>query len=341
MNSKKKSKKSKVFKMIFSAMMCAVMSATVCFSFTGCGGGAGETGDKVIIYSNADDEAVACMKTTLDENGYGGQYTIQSFGTSELGGKLLAEGEAIEADVVTMSSYYLESAQNASHMFQELTIDKDALETYPEYYAPFLALQGAILVNTEVLKENNLETPASLKDLADPAYADYLSVVDIQGSSTAWLMIQSLVSAYGEDGAKEILTNIYKNAGAHLEQSGSGPIKKVRAGEVGVGFGLRHQAIADKEAGLPIDFVDPTEGTFTLTESLAVVDKGEDTNPLAMEMVACIIEDGRDELMTYYPVALYEGETASGANAVESKKFAEPLTVELLEKHRSLSESCK
>ena len=39
--------------------------------------------DQVIIYSNADDEAVAAMKDALDENGYEGQYTFQSFGTSE------------------------------------------------------------------------------------------------------------------------------------------------------------------------------------------------------------------------------------------------------------------
>ena len=47
---------------------------------------------QVIIYSNADDEAVEAMKHALDGNGYGGKYLFQTFGTSELGGKLLAEG---------------------------------------------------------------------------------------------------------------------------------------------------------------------------------------------------------------------------------------------------------
>ena len=155
-------------------------------------------------------------------------------------------------------------------------------------------------------------------------------------------MVQALVDAYGEDGAKEVLTGIYANAGAHLEQSGSGPIKKVRAGEVAVGFGLRHQAVADKASGLPVDFVDPTEGSFTLTESLAVVNKGDKTNPLAMEMVQCILEKGRGDLMTWYPVPLYAGETAEqSAMSANSRVFSEPLTVELLEAHRALSESCK
>lgn len=315
------------------------MALTACVNLTGC---SSDENEQVIIYSNADDEAVESMKKTLDANGYEGKYVFQSFGTSELGGKMLAEGKDIEADIITMSSYYIESAENESNMFADLDFDVNTIDSYPEYYAPFLANQGAILVNTDVLAENNLAAPTSVKDLANSEYAGYISVVDIQGSSTAWLMIQSLISEYGEDGTKEILTDIYENAGAHIEQSGSGPIKKVRAGEVAIGFGLRHQAVADKADGLPVDFVDPTEGNFTLTESLSVVDKGEDTNPLAMEMVQCIIENGRADLMTYYPVPLYEGETAdSNAVSANSKTFPEALTVELLEKHRNLSEECK
>ena len=326
-------------KRTLSAILCAAVALTACVNLTGC---SSDENEQVIIYSNADDEAVESMKKTLDANGYEGKYVFQSFGTSELGGKMLAEGKDIEADVITMSSYYIESAQAEYNMFESLDFAVNTTDSYPEYYAPFLANQGAILVNTDVLAENNLAAPTSVKDLANPEYAGYISVVDIQGSSTAWLMIQSLISEYGEDGTKEILTDIYANAGAHIEQSGSGPIKKVRAGEVAIGFGLRHQAVADKEDGLPIDFVDPTEGNFTLTESLAVVDKGENTNPLAMEMVQCIIENGRADLMTYYPVPLYEGETAdSNAISANSKTFPEALTVELLEKHRAISEECK
>ena len=100
--------------------------------------------------------------------------------------------------------------------------------------------------------------------------------------------------------------------------------------------------MADKEEGLPIDYVDPVEGNFTLTESVAVVDKGEDSNPLAMEMAQCIIEKGREELITYYPIPLYGGETADSENQSGNPKvFPEKLTVDLLEKHQELSESCK
>lgn len=166
-------------------------------------------------------------------------------------------------------------------------------------------------------------------------------MTDIKSSSTAWLLIQAVVSEYGEDGAAEVLSGIYENAGPHIEDSGSGPIKKVRSGEVALGFGLRHQAVADKNEGMPIDYVDPTEGNFSLTESVAVVDKGENSNDLAMEMAECIIKNGREELQKTYPNALYEGETTDEANqSAYPKKFPEPLTAQLLEEHQKLSESC-
>lgn len=333
-----------MFKEKISRKIKAVIGLTIalalCFTlFTSCSTGKEE---EVVIYSNADDEAVAAMTDTLNENGYEGKFLFQSFGTSELGGKLLAEGTDIEADIVTMSSYYIDSAQEQNTMFQNLDFHMDTLSKTPSYYVPFLANQGAIILNTEVMKENDLPMPTSVKDLADPVYKGFISVVDIQGSSTAWLMIQSLVDAYGETQAREILKAIYENAGAHLEESGSGPIKKVRAGEVAIGFGLRHQAVSDKEEGLPVDYVDPAEGNFTLTEGIGVIDKGEDTNALAMEMVKCIIEKGRSKLMEYYPVPLYKDEKADdNAISANSKEFKEPLTVKLLEKHQALSEAAK
>lgn len=328
--------KKKAVKKIFAA---ALALAVGCTALTGCGNS--ET-EKVVIYSNADDEAVSAMKNALDNNGYKDQYIIQTFGTSELGGKLLAEGKNLEADMITMSTFYVESAQEKNNMFKNLSFEAKTLEEYPKYCAPITAQEGTIIVNTRMMDEEKLPYPVSIKDLTKPEYAGMISVTDIASSSTAWLLIQGLVSEYGEEGAKEVLTKIYENAGPHIEQSGSGPLKKVRAGEVAIGFGLRQQAVADKAKGLPIDYIDPTEGNFTLTESAAVIDKGDKTNKKAMEMTQCIIENARQELLTYYPIALYEGEKTDAANASGNPKvFPEKLTVDLLKEHQKLSESCK
>lgn len=205
------------------------------------------------------------------------------------------------------------------------------------------AQEGTLIVNTEQKMEaENLDMPKSIKDLANPEYKGKIAVTDITSSSTAWLLIQGLISEYGEEEAKEILTDIYANAGDHLEESGSGPLKLVRAGEVAIGFGLRQQAVADKEKGLPVDYIDPEEGNFTLTESVAVVNKSEEKNAKAMEMAECIIKNGREELLKSYPIPLYEGESVPETEkSGNPKTFPEKLTVDLLKKHQELSESCK
>ena len=317
--------------------MTALIAASA-LTLTGCSG----REKQVVIYSNGDDEAIEAMKHALDSNGFEGKYLLQSFGTSELGGKLLAEGTNIEADVVTMSSFYLESAQDQNHMFADLAFDAGAIEEYPSYYTPITKQEGAIIVNTEMMKEHNLAMPACLKDLSKPEYGGLVSVTDIKSSSTAWLLMQALISEYGEDGAGEVLAGIYKNAGPHIENSGSAPLKKVRAGEVAIGFGLRHQAVADKAQGLPVDYVDPLEGNFSLTESVAVIDKGGKTSPMAQKMAECIIKNGRAELIKTYPLPVYEGEQGNPANmSAYPKVFPQKLTVDLLKQHQDLSESCK
>lgn len=154
--------------------------------------------------------------------------------------------------------------------------------------------------------------------------------------------MQALVSAYGEDGAQEVLSGIYANAGDHIESSGSSPLKLCEAGEVAIGFGLRHQVVAAKRDGMPIDYVDPIEGNFSLTESVAVLDKGEDSNPLAMELAQCIIENARMELLKSYPNPLYEGETSDSENkSAYPKTFEEPLTFELYERHQEIFDAAK
>ena len=323
----------KLFKIVLS--LCFMMTLLV-----GCGG---NSSDKVVIYSNADEEAQNSIKKALDDNGYKDQYILQTFGTSELGGKIIAEGKNIEADLITMSSYYIDSAQEQNKMFVDLTFDRAPLnKNTPSYSSPVISIEGTIILNTKMMEEKGLTKPTSIKDLAKSEYNGYVSIVDMAGSSTGWLLVQALITTYGEEEAQTILTGIMKNAGPHLESSGSGPIKKARAGEVAIAFGLRHQAVADKEKGLPIDFVDPSEGNYALTESVAVVDKDGEKTKKAMEMADCIVNKARAGIIENYPIPLYEGETTDSTKVSKNTLYyKDPLTVALLEKHLKMSETCK
>ena len=81
---------------MFKSMKKTVLSLVVASSLLAACGSNGE-GEQVVLYTNGDEEAVTAMKNALNGAGYEGQYIVQSLGTSELGGKLLAEGPRLAA----------------------------------------------------------------------------------------------------------------------------------------------------------------------------------------------------------------------------------------------------
>ena len=91
-------------------------------------------------------------------------------------------------------------------MFENLNFDTKALEKYPSYYTPILANTGAIFVNTKVMKEKGLAMPKSIKDLTKDEYKGLVSIPNIMNSSTAWLLIQAIISEYGEKEGSVVLT---------------------------------------------------------------------------------------------------------------------------------------
>ena len=127
-----------------AACLAGIMTLSA-FALTGCSGGNSGAAKEVVIYSNADDEAVEAMKNALDGNGYEGKYMFQTFGTAELGGKLLAEGKNIEADMITMSSFYLDSAQEQNQMFLDLTFDAKPLAETSSFYTPITSQELSLI----------------------------------------------------------------------------------------------------------------------------------------------------------------------------------------------------
>ena len=284
------------------------------------------------------------MKAALRETPDLGSARIQGFGTSELAGKLLLLGPKLDVDVVTLSEPYLRSFEARARkegraLFLTLPPAREAAldPTTPATMAPLTALSGAILLNEALLAEEGLPRPSSLIDLARPVYRSWLSIPRLEGSTTGWLLALGLAAAVGEREAFRILAEIEANATPHLEMSGSGPLKKIRAGECAVGFGLRHQAAADRAKGLPIGWTDPEEGTFSMVESAVALDKGADTRAGAAAFARALVECSRPKILEAYPTPLYQGERVpKELRPPRPQHYPEPLTLELLERHKRL-----
>jgi iron(III) transport system substrate-binding protein len=328
---------------ISTKLIASTAIALTIFGLTGCSNSTSSNGKQpLVIYTNGDAEAIEVMKSTLDNNGFKNEYKLQEFGSSDLNAKVAAEGENISADLVTLSSFYIDSIQKNSQTFAEWNTPQNSINKQEAFQSPILALEGAIIINTDALKQADLPKPKSIKDLANPIYKDHLSFPDLNGSTTGWLMVQALIQQYGEKEAQTILTGMIKNAGSLTTQSGSAPLQNVEAGQVAVAFGLRAQAERDIEK-MPIEVVDPLEGNFVLTESIAVV-KHKDMNPQAEKAAEVLATKSRVDMIQQYPVKLFNGEQlpeGKSTSTEQIKFFKEPLTTDLLKEHIKLFDKAK
>jgi len=311
-----------------------LMVATVA---TGCSARANASANRVVIFSNADAEAIEVIRETLDSNGFANEYVIQVLGTSELAGRVVAEGTNIEADIVTLSSFHIES--NAD-VFTDFNVKPNSLGGHVPFHSPLLGLEGSLVINTEVLNSANLPVPTSLADLANPIYSGYISIPDLNSSTTGWLFVQALLYNYGQEQGRELLADILTNVGVHFESSGSTPIVKARTGEVAIAFGLRHQGVAAMNDGLPIQVIDVEEGNFILTESVALVNKTT-INPNARAMAELLANGTREQLLTYYPTPLFADENVSAQDIARVNFFPYTLTTALLAEHVAFLNSAR
>lgn len=321
--------------LMFGTLFCLMLLSLSYF-------GLGSSTDKIIIATNADEEAISAMKDTLDKHGYKGQYIVQPQSTSELGGKIIAEGSNIEADIITQASYYLKSAQDQNDMFVTSKNKLETIDKYPNYITPLLGNTGSLFINKKALEKHHLEIPHSIKDLTKPEYKGQVSIPNVMESSTGWLVLQGILSEYGEKEGQEIIKKLLINVGPHLEDGGSGPLQKVESGEVAVGVGLRAQAIEQEKKDNIIKHIDPREGNFSLVEGAAIVKKGGSKQKKAEKMVETIQKYSRKDLMKQYPVTLYKNESISKDQQPRyPKKWKSPLTVDLLQRHQDIFNSAK
>ncbi|MBC2854950.1 extracellular solute-binding protein [Cetobacterium sp. 2A] len=288
--------------------------------------------DVVLIYSNAEDEYIDIMNKELNKKGLEDKVEIVKFSTSDLAGKIEIENKNTEADILTFSSFYLETYKDKydmlkKHAFDETKIVKDFRNTY---YIPFIAFSGSIFYNTIELEKRGLPVPQSYKELANPIYKGQISFPNLESSTTGWLMIQAILDNYDTKEAKVIIDGIKTNAGPHIEASGSAPIKKVQSGEVAIGVGMRHQAEMKKMEGIPMEVSDPKEGNYIITESFALVN---DTPQIRKVLEIITSEPVHKEISTINTAKIYESDNVPTDSTMNPRIFSKPLTKDLLDEH--------
>ncbi|RVU97796.1 ABC transporter substrate-binding protein [Coriobacteriales bacterium OH1046] len=98
------------------------------------------------------------------------------------------------------------------------------------------------LVNKEELEAKGIDAPQDWADLVDPKYQGLIWSSNYNTSSTAELIINTVIQKYGHDEGIQFLVDLDKNV-VQYTKSGGGPSKYIGTGECTIGINFLHDGI--------------------------------------------------------------------------------------------------
>ncbi|MBK1657215.1 ABC transporter substrate-binding protein [Paracraurococcus ruber] len=125
-------------------------------------------------------------------------------------------------------------------------------------------------INTELLARKGITPPACWADLTEARFAGEIQVANPASSGTAYVVIATLVQLMGEDEAFGYLRRLHANVNSYA-RSGTGPIKAVARGETGLSISFVHDAVTERNAGFPVAWATPCEGTGYEIGSMSII----------------------------------------------------------------------
>lgn len=241
------------------ALMLTIVTV-IGLALTGCG----NSKEKVLIYSSGEDYKIEFLNQRLAQEFPEYDITVEYMSTGNHAAKLLSEGTATECDITHDLEYGYMEQLDEKGVFADLSAYdqsiyvEDAVQS--DNYLVECRSGGAIIINTEVLKEKKLEKPTRYEDLLNPEYKGLISMPNPKASGTGYMFLKSLVNAWGEKEALEYFDKLTPNV-LQYTSSGSGPVNALIQGEVAVGLGMTGQAVTQINEGAPLKILYFEEGS--------------------------------------------------------------------------------
>ena len=283
--------------------------------------------DSIVVYSCLEQFRNDEMTAQLQEEFPDKDIIVVYMATGKAASKVYGEGEKTEADMlIGMETGYLNKLKGVLADISGLSeIDYVSGLTPADCGNKWVIWEkqaGAIIYNTDILKKHNLPTPTSYQDLLNPIYKGYVAMPDPKSSGTGYFFYKSWVNAWGDDGALAYVDELYKNL-KQFTESGSGPIKLLKQGEIAVGLALTFQAVNEFNGGQPFAWTfDELGSPYSLTGSAIV--KGHEDKKDVKEVYQFIINKFLVHDKIYYsPETVFNGQTNDIANYPKGTVYAD------------------
>lgn len=283
--------------------------------------------ESIVICSSAEQYRNDAMQEQLTERFPDYNIIVMYMSTGKAAAKVYAEGTGTEIDMlVGLETGYL-------HKIRDDLADISGLSTVPyvegvtpadngNLWVTWERQAGAIIVNTDILKKYGLEAPETYEDLLKPEYKGLIAMPDPKSSGTGYFFYKNWVNLWGEEGALEFVDKLYGNL-KQFTESGSGPIKLLRQGEVAIGLALTFQAVSEINDGQPFRIIYPPEGSPYSLTGTAIIDGHQEKEGVKEVYEYIIHEFLIYDKENFSPEIIYEDQTIALDNYPEDIPYAD------------------
>ena len=248
--------------------------------------------DRIVICASSEQFRNDSLQQQLNAQFPEYDITVMYMSTGKAAAKILAEGKDTEVDIlVGLETGYLNKIQTSladiSGVSKIPYLEDFSPECNQNLWVTWERQAGAIIVNTTILEKYGLDAPHSYADLLKPEYKGLIAMPDPKSSGTGYFFYKSWVNTMGEDSALEYVDALYPNL-KQFTESGSGPIKLLKQGEIAIGLALTFQAVNEINDGQPFEIIFPEEGSpYSVTGTAMIA--GRESNSSITEVYDFII----------------------------------------------------
>lgn len=283
--------------------------------------------ESIVICASSEQYRNDALQEQLSEQFPEYNIIVMYMSTGKAAAKVFAEGTGTEIDIlVGLETGYLNKIRSnladISGMSRIPYMKGVAPEDNGNLWVTWERQAGAIIVNREILDKYGLEAPASYEDLLKPEYRGLVAMPDPKSSGTGYFFYKSWVNQWGDQGALRYVDELYGNL-KQFTESGSGPIKLLKQGEVAIGLALTFQAVSEINDGQPFEIIYPEIGSpYSLTGTAII--GGHQQKEGVEEVYDYIVNNFLIyDKMNFSPEIIYEGQTIQLENYPEDITYAD------------------
>ena len=289
-------------------ILILLLVITVLFSFFA----ASESQESIVICASSEQFRNDALQQQLNARFPDKNIIVMYMATGKAAAKVYAEKSNTEIDIlVGMETGYLNKIENSLADIRGISkvpyLPGITVEDNGGRWVTWERQAGAIVVNTEILEKYGLEAPETMADLLKPEYKGLIAMPDPKSSGTGYFFYKSWVNSMGEEAALEYADRLYGNL-KQFTESGSGPIKLLKQGEIAIGLALTFQAISEINDGQPFRIIFPETGSpYSLTGTAII--EGHRQKAGVAEVYDFIVNEFLVYDTEYFsPERIYEGQ---------------------------------